>query len=78
MSNNDRMGDEKLPSYSSSVFANSAESCDNGFCHGGRGWQTDESVDLDENKMFCCGDCGDEWVLKQQQNNENEQPPPKY
>lgn len=42
-----------------------SESCDNGVCHGGRGWRTDESVAIDETKMFCCGECGDEWVSKQ-------------
>jgi hypothetical protein len=38
--------------------------CDNGTCNGGRAWTTDESCERDSSKMFCCGECADEWVSK--------------
>jgi len=40
------------------------KNCDNGTCNGGRAWTTDESCERDSSKMFCCGDCADEWVGK--------------
>jgi len=36
--------------------------CDNGTCNGGRAFQTDKSYKKDASKMFCCGECADEWV----------------
>ena len=38
--------------------------CDNGKCIGGRSWTTDESSAIDDAKMFCSGECADEWVKK--------------
>jgi len=38
------------------------KNCDNGTCNGGRAWTTDESCERDSSKMFCCGECADEWV----------------
>jgi hypothetical protein len=38
------------------------KNCDNGTCNGGRAWTTDESCERDSSRMFCCGECADEWV----------------
>ena len=51
---------EKISIMSLFVKAN----CDNGTCNGGRAWTTDESCERDSSKMFCSGECADEWVSK--------------
>ena len=37
-------------------------SCELQNCNGGRGWNTEESILIDKNALFCCGECADIWV----------------
>lgn len=40
--------------------------CSNTPCKGGQKWTTDESELISKKAKFCCSDCADEWVKKQE------------